>query len=237
MHEVERHIEYYRPRMGSLQFGIEDATAAGVINGRGLVAFCTDETERKRFDGIVKSIKPFNPVHHGSKPNDLVTDQSVSMTIGVSPVTNKNVDNMTLKLTDGETGDFEVDFVNGEWNEAISDADSGQQQAEIYFIYDRAFGDLNGDGVTDAAVITEFSTDGTGKLFSLCTVIASLGQPKSSNAIYLCDRIQIKSLKIKSGKIIVSAIIQGSNEGLCCPTQKASITYGIKGEKLVKFSR
>jgi len=227
MREVEQYIEYYRPRMGGFQFQLEDATAGGVINGRGLVAFCTDEAERKRYDGIVKSIKPFNQAHSDSSPSDLATDQPISKTTDALSVTDKVLLNSSLKLAvDRDT--YDITFKNGTASQSVA-GDPEFYQADIIM---KAFGDLNGDKVNDAVAVSTINTGGSGLFYSFSALIAAPGKPIVTEAIDLGDRADVKSIKIKSGKIILKAILHGPNDSYCCPTQNATLTYVVKNDSL-----
>lgn len=63
--EIEKYLNYYKERTaGLLHLGyplyeMYDGFAKGTVNGRGLVPYCTDPVERKRYDDVVASIKPF----------------------------------------------------------------------------------------------------------------------------------------------------------------------------------
>jgi hypothetical protein len=48
----------------------------------------------------------------------------------------------------------------------------------------------------------------------------------------LGDRVQIKSLTIQSGAIIVDLMTHGPKDSLCCPTMEVVRTYLLQGKSL-----
>jgi len=74
-----------------------------------------------------------------------------------------------------------------------------------------AFGDLNGDGLKDAAVIIATNTGGSGTFHELIVVLAQKGQTAD---LQIGDRILEKQLTIQDGKIILDYLRQGPKDGL-----------------------
>lgn len=99
-----------------------------------------------------------------------------------------------------------------------------------------ASGDLNGDGLFDAAVILATNTGGTGIFRDLHAVLNQQGQAVDAAAIVLGDRVQIKSLAIQEGEIVVDMMTHGPKDALCCPTVEVVQTYKLQGNNLVLLS-
>ncbi len=97
-----------------------------------------------------------------------------------------------------------------------------------------AFGDLNGDGVDDAAVVLATSAGGSGTFISLEAVVNERGTPKHVASAQLGDRARINSLVIESGTVTVNLVTHGPNDPMCCPTQEASQEYKLQGDALVQ---
>ncbi len=97
-----------------------------------------------------------------------------------------------------------------------------------------AFGDLNGDGVDDAAVVLATSAGGSGTFISLEAVVNEQGTPKHAASAQLGDRARINSLMIESGKVTVNLVTHGPNDPMCCPSQEASQEYKLQGDALVQ---
>lgn len=98
-----------------------------------------------------------------------------------------------------------------------------------------AFGDLDGDGVPDAAVILAENAGGTGYFYSIAAVINKGGQPVivAYGATDLGDRPDIKSITIKDGIITVNALVVGSNDAFSNPTQPKTFNYKLVDGKLI----
>jgi hypothetical protein len=127
------------------------------------------------------------------------------------------------KLTDGE---YEEEIVPGAASKLI-----------IVVYPDRyAFGDLDDDGVDDAAVVLATSAGGSGTFISLEAVINDKGTPKHVASAELGDRVQVESIMIESGEITVDMVTHGPEDPLCCPTVEGTQKYKLQGDTLVQIS-
>jgi hypothetical protein len=95
-----------------------------------------------------------------------------------------------------------------------------------------ASGDLNGDGVDDAAVILASNTGGSGVFYHLAAVINRNGTPQHVASVLLGDRVKIEAMSIRSGTITLDMVVQGPQDPMCCPTQKTRQSYRLEGDKL-----
>ena len=127
------------------------------------------------------------------------------------------------KLTDGK---YEEEYQPGAATKLI---------IQLYPAY--AIGDLNGDGVDDAAVIQVASPGGSGTFYYLAAVINENGTPKHIASQSLGDRIQVKSISIKSGEVVIDMVEHGPKDPLCCPTVEVTRTYKLQGDRLVQVSK
>lgn len=97
-----------------------------------------------------------------------------------------------------------------------------------------AFGDLNGDGLEDAAVILMSDSGGSGTFYYLVAVVAEEGGGHTSAAnILLGDRVIINDLTIQESTITVDLVVHGPEDPLCCPTQHGVHTYVLEGDALI----
>ena len=80
-----------------------------------------------------------------------------------------------------------------------------------------AFGDLNGDGLPDAAVFLAENGGGTGVFVSLVVVINQAGQPVQAGSVFIDDRPIIAGVEIVDGKIGVTATIHGNQRPRLLP--------------------
>lgn len=88
-----------------------------------------------------------------------------------------------------------------------------------------AFGDLNGDGKQDAAVIIASNFGGSGTFYDLIPVIDQNGTPTQAGYDAFGDRSIIKNLQIADGRMILEYITQGLGEPFCCPTEHRLRSY------------
>jgi uncharacterized lipoprotein YbaY len=129
----------------------------------------------------------------------------------------------TITLTDGR---YEGEpFVEG-----------GASRPVVILVEPVAFGDLDGDGVEDAAVILAANAGGSGTFISLEAVRNEGGQPVHLASYLLGDRVQIESLAVEGGQITLEMITHGPDDPMCCPTQKVIKTFTLQDEQLIETS-
>jgi hypothetical protein len=81
-----------------------------------------------------------------------------------------------------------------------------------------AYGDLNGDGLGDAAVSIGISMGGTGVFEYVVALLNQDGQPVQAGYYYVDDRARIDAMAIQEMRIVVDAMVHGPNDPMCCPT-------------------
>lgn len=158
--------------------------------------------------------------------NDQTTPANGSSTLILNETSLEN-GTYTLEQTDWEAftlfdGTYSLPNPPSEWGEVLVN------------YYGSAFGELNADGVEDAAVILTVNTGGTGTFLYLFAV---LSQPDGSffttPPIYLGDRTVINMLAISENQINVEGIQNGPNDPFCCPSQQFTADYGPSENQLV----
>lgn len=123
------------------------------------------------------------------------------------------------------TKDGLAPLTGGEYREAAA-PDSATEtvvQLERY-----ARGDLNGDGVDDAAVILVTDPGGSGIFRDVVAVLNRDGMPAPAASALLGDRIKLLSLDIVDGEIVVGMYRHGPEDPMCCPTQQVTRTYALQ---------
>jgi len=88
-----------------------------------------------------------------------------------------------------------------------------------------------------AAVILTSSGGGTGTFYELHAMVIRDGQFYDVAWTQLGDGVQINSLAIVNGEILVDMITHGPQDAACCPTQPVVQTYALNGEELVLTSK
>ncbi len=92
-----------------------------------------------------------------------------------------------------------------------------------------AFGDLNGDGRPDAAVILATNLGGSGTFFDLVAVLDQNGTPVQAGYDSFGDRQGIKGLRIENGRVVLDYLTQGLKDPLCCPSEHRLRSYLLDG--------
>jgi len=95
-----------------------------------------------------------------------------------------------------------------------------------------ALGDLNGDGLDDAALLLYENGGGSGVFESLVIVLNAGGTPKQAGQAELGDRVQVNAVTIASAAATLDMVVQGPNDPLCCPSVPEKQTYRLVGNAL-----
>ncbi|HEY5118799.1 MAG TPA: Gmad2 immunoglobulin-like domain-containing protein [Anaerolineales bacterium] len=144
----------------------------------------------------------------------------------ISPLTANMLKNGTYKLPQlGQT----VTLVNGKFDRDTPDSDI----VHAALLNPLAFGDLNGDGAEDAAVLLSESSGGTGDWISVVVVLNQGGAPVQSADRLIDDRAQINGMTIQTGRIAVDAVIHGVGDPLCCPNFPVKETLQLRNNQLI----
>ncbi len=127
------------------------------------------------------------------------------------------------------TASGEVTLVNGEYSEPV--AEGSATELKISTTYIAYFGpDTNGNFLFAAVLVSD--PGGSGTFYSL-----HLLQPADDGlvevaATSLGDRVQINSVGIIDGQIIVDMVQAGEDDPMCCPTEHVINTYELQGNEL-----
>lgn len=145
-----------------------------------------------------------------------------------------------LMIDDLKNAEYQSEFTtskkakltNGAYQEEI--APGAASKLSITMLDQYALGDLNADGLADAAVFLATNSGGSGVFVNLAAVVSDQGKPRHVASVALGDRVQIKSVTIAAGEIVIDLIRQGPNDPLCCPTQRLSQKYKLQDGNLVE---
>jgi hypothetical protein len=125
--------------------------------------------------------------------------------------------------------DGQAQLQDGTYEEAIEGSASKIHIAMMDLV---AFGDLNGDGIWDAAVVLEASGGGSGTFRSLEAVVNEDGAPVHVASALLGDRVQIEELIVADLYIKVQMVTHGEGDGMCCPTLRVVQLYQLTEDGL-----
>lgn len=172
-------------------------------------------------------------------PQEIVVEP-YPITINGGKLTLESIKNAEYKhewfdYTANDSSQKILKFKDGSYSEANPLSASGSGQYIGVYEDKVAFGDLNKDSIIDAAVILDSFGGGTGHFYELAVVMNKNGKPAHIALEYLGDRVVITSIEIKEGKIEINMVIQGPDDGMCCPTLRKIFEYGLSGDKLMKI--
>lgn len=94
--------------------------------------------------------------------------------------------------------------------------------------------DLDDDGRQETAVFLVESSGGSGTRTWLAVVADRNGRPVNVATRLLGDRVQVRSLVCRSGRLIVNTIAAGPDDPACCPTRKLRQTFSLAGHRLAE---
>lgn len=145
----------------------------------------------------------------------------------VVPLTEEALRNGTYRLDELGT----ISLSDGEYRDQYGE---GATQVHLVGLEMTTFGDLNGDGLEDAAVVLWWQSGGTGTFRYLAAVLNDDGAPRQAGVARLGDRARIDGLSIDAGEIVIDAVTHSPDDPMCCPTQRVEQTYAVQGDELVQ---
>jgi hypothetical protein len=95
-----------------------------------------------------------------------------------------------------------------------------------------SIGDLNGDGVDEAAAILFENYGGTGNFAFLAIYTNANGLPVFLNSTMIDDRPKINRLSIENGEVFLDATIHGFDDPACCPALPTTRRYALINNRL-----
>lgn len=165
---------------------------------------------------------------------DLVTKTPIAASTDIAALTLDQLKNADVNIigVSGTSAARTVRLTNGKF-ESNSDHTS-TDYVNVNMGAQVAYGDLNGDGAQDAAIIIGENYGGTGDFVSVVAMLNQNGQPTFGGSFGVDDRPQINSIVIQNGEILLDATIHGPNDPGCCPAQPVSETLRLWGGKLIQ---
>ena len=145
----------------------------------------------------------------------------------VPPEVQFALDNATYSSEFTESG--EVTLVNGEFSQPVAEGSATQLR-----IQNTEYTAMGVDGENNNIIATVLVSDpgGSGTFYSLHVMQFVDGQLVEVAATSLGDRVQINSVKIANGNIVVDMVQSGADDPLCCPTEHVLNTYTIQDGEL-----
>lgn len=160
----------------------------------------------------------FNPPAAVTETSGPSPSPTVEATVTPALLSRNLLENMEYTLPTGIEGE-QVSF-------RLTDGvfERGEDPAGVDFMRVRlgdtvAFGDLNGDGLPDAAVLLAVNYGGTGVFVWLVAVLNRAGSGEQAAVYFVDDRPLVESLDINDAQIRLEGLIHGPNDPGCCPNQ------------------
>ncbi|MBI2954938.1 MAG: hypothetical protein HYY30_11530 [Chloroflexi bacterium] len=100
-----------------------------------------------------------------------------------------------------------------------------------------AYGDLNGDGIADAAVRIVLNTGGSGDFNHLAAMVSNGGVIQQAASAFLGDRVRVNAVSIADGVITVDEIVHGASDLLCCPTVPKTVKLRLLDGELEEVAQ
>ena len=122
-----------------------------------------------------------------------------------------------------------VQLANGEFQEGLTGSTDMMEIRVTAFI---ALGDINGDGVNEAAAIVSENYGGSGVFVFLALYIEQAGQPVFLTSVFIDDRPAISELRFEAGEIFLSSTTHGAEDPFCCPTLRNERHYRLINNQL-----
>ena len=151
-------------------------------------------------------------------------------TPNVPALTVESLGNAEFTLPGLDNALYVYQFVDGKYTSGGDSSMPGYASLSLLDFY--AFGDLNEDGVNDAAVLIAENYGGTGVFVSVNAVLNENGLPRHAASTMIDDRPQINGLDIRNGEIFLEAIVHAADDPACCPEQAVTRSYQLSGASL-----
>lgn len=116
----------------------------------------------------------------------------------------------------------EVVLVDGAWQ-----GGEGSQRLTANMLPLIGRGDLDGDGLEDAAVLIGENGGGSGTFVSLYAVLNRDGTVDPAANVLIDDRPRINGVRVENGRIVLDAVIHDADDPMVSPTLSVVQTYSL----------
>lgn len=119
--------------------------------------------------------------------------------------------------------DADVRLVDGRFSE-VPPAGQATGGLDVTLLLEES-GDLDGDDMPDAVIAVAADTGGSGRWVYLAPYLADDARPDPIPALLLGDRVQVKTLTVRDGRLTANLVVPGPNDPMCCPSKAESRDY------------
>ncbi len=128
--------------------------------------------------------------------------------------------------------DVPVRLVNGK-----AETGSGSARVSTAVFGQPVVGDINGDGVNDAALFLTQDMGGSGVFYSVVAAIHTVNGTQGTNSVLLGDRIAPQNIQIKDSRIIANYADRKAGEPMTtAPSVGVSASFVVEGMSLRKVA-
>ena len=92
-------------------------------------------------------------------------------------------------------------------------------------------GDLDGDGLLDAAVVLRVRPHGSNDLWYLAAMLNENGRPRNVATVYLGDRVQVRDIVMRNGEIVLDVMTFSADEPLMTLRREKRWIYRLEDRK------
>ncbi|PWH12121.1 MAG: hypothetical protein DDG60_15075 [Anaerolineae bacterium] len=146
----------------------------------------------------------------------LPTDAATPTVVNVPPLTVEQLKNGRFELPGADGALHTVQFQSGLYQKGTDPSEPGY--VAVVMTDSIAFGDLDGDGSSDAAAVIVENYGGTGQFVSVVAFRNQGGVPVYAASYFVDDRAILNAFAIYNGEIYLDATIHGIEDPGCCPT-------------------
>lgn len=122
-----------------------------------------------------------------------------------------------------------VQLTNGVFQEGTVNSTTFMEIRVSDFI---ALGDIDSDGVNEAAALISENYGGSGVFVFLAFFVEQVGQPVYVTSVFIDDRPGIDELRFERGEIFLSTTTHAANDPFCCPTLHNERHYRLINNQL-----
>jgi len=94
-------------------------------------------------------------------------------------------------------------------------------------------GDLAGDSTPESVMLLAVSSGGSGTRLHLAVVGRTGGRVLNLATVEVGDRVQVRRTTVTNRRIEMDVVRAGPDDAMCCPTEKAHLTWVLEGTRLV----
>lgn len=153
---------------------------------------------------------------------------------GDGPATKPELDEEALGNMTYIYNDQPVTLSNGVYQETVDETSASF--ITNLSLYHSTFGDLNGDGMDDAAAMLLDSPGGSGSFLYLYGVLDQGSALTSTAGVMLGDRYKIEDFRIENGQVMIEVIRHGPDDPMCCPSEEATLLYIVQNGRMVEIA-